>query len=98
MTLLQLTQAVGTNRIYLGQYFSCQGTTYNTYINDLRVNHFISCYQKAIAAGQSVGAQQLALESGFSSYRTFSDAFKRKMGQSVTVWIKECKAQRQGLE
>ena len=48
--------------------------------------------------GQPAGAQQLALESGFSSYRTFSDAFKRKMGQSVTVWIKEGKAQREGLE
>ena len=94
ITLLELAKAIGTNRTYLSQYFSSQGTTYNTYINDLRVNHFINCYQEAIAAGQSVGAQQLALESGFSSYRTFSDAFKRKMGQSVTVWMKESKDQR----
>ena len=94
ITLLQLAKAIGTNRTYLSQYFSCQGTTYNTYINDLRVNHFINCYKETIAAGQPVGAQQLALQSGFSSYRTFSDAFKRKMGQSVTVWIKEGKAQR----
>jgi AraC-like DNA-binding protein len=94
LNLLKLAKAIGTNRTYLGQYFSSHGTNYNTYINDLRVNHFISCYQEAITAGQPAGAQQLALESGFSSYRTFSDAFKRKMGQSVTAWIKEDKAQR----
>ena len=94
LSLFKLAKAIGTNRTYLGQYFSSHGTNYNTYINDLRVNHFISCYQEAITAGQPAGAQQLALESGFSSYRTFSDAFKRKMGQSVTAWIKEDKAQR----
>ena len=94
LNLLKLAKAIGTNRTYLGQYFSSHGTNYNTYINDLRVNHFISCYQEAITAGQPAGTQQLALESGFSSYRTFSDAFKRKMGQSVTAWIKEDKAQR----
>jgi AraC-like DNA-binding protein len=31
---------------------------------------------------------QLAQESGFRSYNTFSSAFKRKTGQSVTAWIK----------
>ncbi|MBP1542365.1 MAG: AraC family transcriptional regulator [Prevotella sp.] len=31
--------------------------------------------------------QQLALESGFRSYTTFSDAFKRKMGLPVRFWI-----------
>ena len=28
LTLLQLAQAIGTNRSYLSQYFSCKGTTY----------------------------------------------------------------------
>jgi AraC-like DNA-binding protein len=32
--------------------------------------------------------QQLALESGYRSYTTFSDAFKRKMGLSVRSWMK----------
>ena len=88
LTLHQLSKAVGTNRTYLSQYFSSHGITYNAYINHLRVAHFVSLYREAIAAHRSVTAQQLAHESGFRSYRTFSDAFKRKTGQSVTAWMK----------
>ena len=87
LSLLQLAQAVGTNRFYLSQYFSRQGITYNTYINNLRINHFISRYQESAAVGQPVGAQQLAQECGFSSYRTFSRAFTQRMDQSVTAWM-----------
>ena len=88
LSLFQLAKAVGTNRFYLSQYFSSQNTTYNAYINNLRINHFMTLYRDAAAAHRSVTAQQLALESGFRSYRTFSDAFKRKTGLSVTAWIK----------
>lgn len=89
LSLQELALAVRTNRSYLSQYFSSQGNTYNTYINNLRVNHFISRYEEAIAAGQSVVAQELAYESGFSSYRTFSRAFTQRMGQSVTDWMRQ---------
>ena len=85
----QLAQAVGTNRSYLSQYFSRQGITYNTYINNLRINHFIKRYEESVAAGQPVSAQQLAYESGFNSYRTFSRAFTERMGQSVTDWMRD---------
>jgi AraC-like DNA-binding protein len=87
LTLQQLAQAVGTNRSYLSQYFSRQGITYYIYINNLRVNHFISRYEEATAAGQSVVAQELAYESGFRSYSTFSRAFTERMGKSVTAWM-----------
>ena len=83
----QLAVAVGTNRSYLSQFFSRQGITYNTYINNLRINHFIKRYEETVAAGQSVGVKQLVHESGFSSYRTFSRAFTQRMGQSVTAWM-----------
>ena len=88
LTILQLAKIIGTNRLYLSQYFSDQGTTYNAYINDLRINHFISLYHEAVDSQRSTTAQQLALESGYSSYNTFRDAFKRKTGQSVTAWMK----------
>ena len=84
-----LAQAVGTNRSYLSQYFSRQGITYNIYINNLRINHFIKRYKEGIAAGQPVGVKQLTYESGFSSYRTFSRAFTERMGQSVTAWMQD---------
>lgn len=89
LTLLQLAQAIGTNRSYLSQYFSRKGFTYNAYINNLRIDHFINCYKEATAAGQPVSAQQLALESGFRSYSTFSRAFTQRTGQSVRVWMRE---------
>ena len=84
----QLAKAIGTNCFYLSQYFSNQGTTYNAYINDLRIKHFVSLYHEAVDSQRSIIAQQLALESGYRSYNTFRDAFKRKTGQSVTAWMK----------
>lgn len=101
LTLFQLAQAIGTNRYYLSSYFSRQGTTYNAYINGLRVNHFVNLYRKAVAVQQSFTAQQLATQSGFHHYRTFSNAFKHQMGQTVTEWIKagsEDKAQQGQLK
>ena len=88
LTLQQLAQTVGTNRLYLSRYFSSQGITYNAYINDLRINHFISLYREAAAANQPIVAQQLASDSGYRSYSTFSLAFKQRMGQSVTAWMR----------
>ena len=89
LTLQQLAQAVGTNRSYLSQYFSRQGITYNIYINNLRINHFINHYQEVVAANQPFTVQQLVSESGYRSYSTFSLAFKQRMGQSVTTWMRE---------
>ena len=89
LTLQQLAHAIGTNRSYLSQYFSRQGITYNTYINNLRINYFISRYQESITSRQSVVALQLAHESGYNSYSTFSMAFKQRTGQSVTAWMRD---------
>ena len=95
LTLPQLAQIIGTNRLYLSQYFSNQNITYNAYINNLRINHFIRLYRKAVADQHFFTAQQLALESGYHSYRTFSEVFKRQTGQSVTVWMKTANKQEQ---
>jgi len=87
LTLFRLAKEIGINRLYLTQYFSSQGMNYNAYINDLRINHFISLYHEAVAAHRPVIAQQLAFESGYQSYNTFRGAFKRKTDQSVTAWM-----------
>ena len=87
LSLQDLAQAIGTNRSYLSQYFSRKSITYNTYINNLRIDFFIKRYQELTAARQAVVAQELAYESGFSSYRTFSRAFTQRMGQCVTTWM-----------
>ena len=89
LTLEQLAQTIGTNRYYLSHYFSRQSITYNTYINNLRINYFIKRYEDTVAAQQPVGVQQLAQESGFRSYSTFSRAFTQRTGQSVTAWMRD---------
>ena len=88
LTLTQLAQKIGTNRTYLGQYFSRQDNTYNAYINSLRINHFICLYREAVASQRTFTAQQLAIDSGYRSYSTFSLAFKQRMGESVTAWMR----------
>ena len=89
LTLHQLAQAIGTNRSYLSLYFSRQGTTYNAYISDLRVNHFMILYRNTIEAHQSITAQQLAGDCGYNSYSTFSLAFKQRTGLSVMAWMRQ---------
>jgi len=88
LTLAQLAQAVGTNRFYLSQYFSSQGNTYNAYINDLRIDHFIGLYREAANARRPFTLQQLASDSGYHSYSTFSLAFRQRKGQSVKAWMR----------
>ena len=88
ISVTQLAMLIGTNRVYLSQYFSSQDINYNTYINNLRIQHFIRLYRKAVTAQQPFTAQQLAIESGFHIYRTFSNAFKQQTGQTVTNWMK----------
>lgn len=87
LTLSQLAQIIGTNRYYLSQHFAQQGLTYNAYINGLRIRHFIRLYNEAVEGQRFFTAQQLAFESGFHSYSTFSAAFKQRMGMTVTAWM-----------
>lgn len=87
LSMQQLAATLGTNRTYLGMYFSSQGINYNAYINGLRINHFITLYHEAVANEKPFTVQQLASESGYRSYSTFSLAFKQRMGQTVTAWM-----------
>ena len=89
LTLQQLSVAVGVNRYYLSQYFASRGTSYYEYIHNLRIRHFIARYRELAAAQKPIVAQQLAQESGYHSYSTFSAAFKRRMHKSVTAWMSE---------
>jgi AraC-like DNA-binding protein len=88
LNLLQLAKAIGTNRSYLSRYFASQGTTYNAYINDLRVNHFVCLYHESVASKRSFTTQQLAMKSGFRSYNTFGATFKKTMGMNTTEWMR----------
>lgn len=88
LTLAQLSEALGTNRTYVSQYFAQQSITYNTYINRLRIEHFEQIYREAVESLRPFTAQQLAFDCGFNSYSTFAAAFKLFNGQTVTAWMK----------
>ena len=89
LTLQQLATIIGTNRTYLSQYFTNQGISYYAYIHNLRVRYFVARYRELAAAHEPIVAQQLAQESGYHSYSTFSTAFKQRMHKSVTTWMRE---------
>ena len=88
LTLQQLAIIIGTNRTYLSAYFAQQGITYNAYINRLRIEHFIRLYHENKDTMPTTTAIMLAQQSGFHSYSTFSAAFKRHTGTTVTEWMK----------
>ena len=88
ISLTELAKKIGTNRVYLSQHFALQGATYNSYINGLRIQHFINLYREAAATHQSTTVQQLAYQSGFRSYGTFNIAFKKSMGMTATEWMR----------
>ena len=88
LTLQQLATQIGVNRSYLSKHFALQGITYNTYINNLRIRHFVSLCQERVAAHQPLSVQQLSLESGFRSYSTFNGAFKQVMHTTATEWLR----------
>ena len=87
ISAMQLAKQIGTNRLYLSKYFASQGITYSTYINGLRIQHFIYLYHEAVATHQPITVQQLADKSGFHSYSTFNAAFKQIMGKTATEWM-----------
>ena len=92
ISITQLATLIGINRSYLSKHFAMQGITYNEYINGLRIQHFISLYHEAVATHQPVSAQQLACQSGFRNYKTFSAAFKKIMEMTATEWMQLVKS------
>ena len=65
LTLVELADAIETNRNYLSSYFAEQGTTYNNYINRLRIDHFISLYRETTEGNRSIAVLRLAERSGY---------------------------------
>jgi len=91
VSLSHLAQLIGINKIHLSQYFAQQGLTYNTYINGLRIEHFIRLYQRSTQTDRDDTVVKLAYKSGYKSYSTFCSVFKLIKGQTVTSWMQEQK-------
>ena len=88
LTLSELAKTVGMSREVLGAWFAEHDDTYNAYINRLRIDHFVSLYREAVAAGRTVTIFEVAHDCGYRSYLSFYTAFRQCMGISVTAWMK----------
>ena len=88
LSLSQLAEKVGMSREALGAWFTEHDDTYNAYINRLRIDHFVSLYREAVAAGRKPTIFEVAHECGYRSYLSFYTAFRQRMGVSVTAWMK----------
>ena len=93
ISVMQLAKHIGVNRSYVSKYFALQGVTYNSYINDLRIQHFIKLYHEAAVNQQPMAIKQLAYQSGFRSYSTFNAAFKQNMGMTASEWMHSMRGQ-----
>jgi len=87
VSLSQLANHIGISSLYLSQHFAQLGMTYNTYINSLRIEHFIRIYQETAKTKSDVSVTELAGKCGFQSDNTFSTAFKKIKGQTVKEWL-----------
>lgn len=92
ISISQLATLIGINRSYLSKHFALQGITYNSYINGLRIQHFINLYHESVVIHQPISAQQLAYQSGFRNYNTFNAAFKKMKGMTATEWMQRVKS------
>lgn len=46
-------------------------------------------YRKAVDSKRPFTARELAFDSGYRNYTTFSGVFKQLKGQTVTAWMRE---------
>ena len=53
----------------------------------LCIGLIIYMVREVVAARRTVSARQLASESDYRNYKTFSLAFKQRMGRSITAWM-----------
>lgn len=92
LTLVRLGVIVGTNTTYLSNAINnCSGKNFRTLINDYRIRYAV----KLINDGEGdEGIRGLHLRCGFTSVSVFYDAFKRRMGVSPFLFVRQSMAAR----
>ncbi len=75
LSVIDLTEAVNSNRTYVAKWFSLRGENFNTYINELRVE-----YAEQRLRTTSLSPNDICAMAGFSTTHTFARVFKAKYG------------------
>lgn len=86
-TLARLARESGYNYSYLSRHFKkTTGISFNAYVNHYRLSH--ACY---LLENTAASILQCALDSGFTSLRSFNRSFKEQFSISPTQYRKNLK-------
>ena len=84
-TLAALANEIGYDYSYLSRFFKkAVGMPFNTYVNHFRLNH--ACY---LMDNSHISILSCALDSGYTSMRSFNHNFKQVFGISPTEYRKK---------
>lgn len=76
LTIMDLAQAIGTNRTYISNYLNnVLGTTFFNYVNQYRLS-----YAEQLLRQTKMSIEEIADRSGFNSRSTFRRAFLKRFG------------------
>ena len=76
LTIMDLAQAIGTNRTYISNYLNnVLGTTFFDYVNQYRLSH-----AERLLRQTKMPIEEIADRSGFNSRSTFRRAFLKRFG------------------
>ena len=84
-TLAALAGAIGYEYSYVSRYFKrAVGMSFNTYVNHYRLSH--ACY---LMENNRISITQCAIDSGYTSLRSFNRNFKEHFGITPAQYRKE---------
>lgn len=89
MSLPLLAAQLETNTKYLSEIIKkCKGKNFNTYINELKINHIAHLISSDLTFRQ-YKISYLAEFTGFTSHSTFTTVFKSVTGMSPNEYIQQ---------
>lgn len=89
-SLTRLSRTLGYDYAYLSRFFKKMiGIPYNAYVNYYRLSY--ACY---LLGNTALSVAECALESGYTSVRSFNRNFKEKFGFSPAIYRKNIKKPR----
>lgn len=90
ITLNKLAKKLNTNSKYLSQIINkFKSKTFSNYINDLRIEYFIEELQDNNTQLKNYTIKAIAQEIGFTSTESFTKAFYKKNGLTVSYFMKK---------
>lgn len=90
ITLKEVADILGTNNKYISLYLNRHvGSSYSTYINRLRINHFIQKLSTDPAFVKKYTLDAMAQQCGYTSNKALNKACKRLLGKTSSKLLHE---------